>query len=69
MILVDSYSKFHEFVEPKELHLPASTVEFEQEGKVNAYFLLLTLLFFSLPPSLLSLSLSLSLPRIILVII
>ena len=34
VVMVDSYSKMTEFIEPQELKLPSSTTEFEQEGKV-----------------------------------
>lgn len=33
LIMIDSLSKFHEFIEPHELKLPSSTTQFGQDGK------------------------------------
>lgn len=35
VVMVDSVSKFSEFIEPQEIKLPQSTMEFEQDGKVK----------------------------------
>ena len=36
MVMVDSYSRFSEYVERSELRLPADTVAYEENSKVSS---------------------------------